>query len=87
MKHHLRDIKPCALMAAHAIADGRDHPGDWKALSFCPRVFHRVCTDWFPSSLPAFLAGDVWAQLSAGAEMLDRCTRRELRESFQRVEA
>lgn len=72
-------------MAAHAIADGRDHPSDWKTLSFCLRVFHRVCTDWFPSSLPAFLAGDLWAQLSAGAEMLDRRTRRELRDSLRKI--
>lgn len=80
-----RDLTLVPLMAAHAIADDRDTPTDWATLSFGLRIFHRICQDWFPASLPDYRAGDVWAQLAAGAEMIDRCTARELRASFRRI--
>lgn len=80
-----RDLKLPPLMAAHALAEDRETPGDVETLRFGLRVFHQICKDWFPTSLPEFLRGDVWTQLNAGADMIDRCTRRELRDSFQRL--
>ena len=80
-----RDLNLPPLMAAHAIADDRDTPEDWATLRFGLRIFHQLCKDWFPDSLPAYEGGDVWAQLNAGAEMIDRCTRREMRDSLRRL--
>lgn len=80
-----RDLKLPPLMAAHALAEDRETPGDVETLRFGLRVFHQICKDWFPANLPEFLCGDVWAQLNAGADMIDRCTRRELRDSFRRL--
>ena len=80
-----RDLKLPPLMAAHALAEDRETPGDVETLRFGLRVFHQICKDWFPTSLPEFLRGDMWTQLNAGADMIDRCTRRELRDSFRRI--
>ena len=80
-----RDLKLPPLMAAYAIRDDRETEGDMETLRFGLRIFARICQDWFPASWPAFQRGDLWAQLNAGAEMIDRCTRRELRESFRRI--
>lgn len=80
-----QDLKLPPLMAAHALADGRETDADIQTLRFGLRVFAQVCRDWFPASWPEYQRGDVWAQLQAGAEMIDRCTRRELRDSFRRL--
>ncbi|MEG1679033.1 MAG: hypothetical protein RR326_02960 [Stenotrophomonas sp.] len=80
-----RDLKLPPLMAAHALADDRETESDVQTLRFGLRVFAQVCRDWFPDSWPDFRRGDMWVQLQAGAEMIDRCTRRELRDSFRKI--